>query len=245
MSRPSQANGHLSLGEQEHVLKSYVDEHAGSQLLGVQKDVFSGRGDPSSRPGLAEAIRLCKENVADLIVSDVDRLARNEDAASLLQAEGVAVVSVSEGEVSREGRLLPLLLRARRDSDAISISSRASADRRRAAGGQLGNLENLVAHRARGTASNQARASEKIQQLVEVLTEHPELLKMTHKQTVNWLNDNGILNRKSTRRVPCKWLPGALRKPLKAARRKLEELGASRLTNAEPCLRYDPSDPQD
>lgn len=216
VSSRNQADGHASLALQQLSLSSYA-ENSSAIIVGSFQDVLTGRHTAHSRPGLQAAIERCVNARASLLVASVDRLGRSLDLVDCLERNGIEVVSVEEGFVSRESRLTPLLKKAEEYSKLISKNSRAAASRCREAGGRLGNMQNLEAHRRRGTLTNQARSEAKIETLAAQLRDHPELLGMTLGQRVAWLNERGVHNQLSLYTVPVSWTAGALRKPFKAA----------------------------
>lgn len=222
VSRQSQAAGHISLSTQEDMMRRHA-EISGAVIVGSFEDVYTGRESAQCRPGLRRALDLCASTGASLLVARVDRLARSLDVVELLERDGVEVVSLEEGLVSREGRLGALLLKAEAYSRALSENSRAAAKRRKSAGLQLGNLQNLEASRGRGTLNNKARAGAKVNALAGLLRDHPVLLEMSHRRRAELLNEMGVFNARTLHGVPVPWTAGALRKPYKAALAQLRE----------------------
>lgn len=216
VSRPGQDIGHHSLEAQKLSIRSYCREH-GQNSTTVFRDVFTGRDSASKRPGLYEAINECNRTGATLVVASIDRLGRSLDVAKLLEDRDVEVVSIAEGRVSAEGRLVPLLVKAEDYSKAISSNAKETNRKKRAAGAILGNLKNLEEHRAKGARNNKARAEDKARGIAVALLAFPDLKVMTLKEKVSFLNRLGVMNRRSLHGMPVEWSKGSLRKPLKAA----------------------------
>lgn len=233
VSRPSQNEGHISLDTQKRCIRSYSEEMGAKDPL-IFHDIGTGMNSALVRPGLNAAINQCAKDNAILVVMSVDRLARSLDVLELLNVHAVSVVSVQEGAVSAEGRLVPLLEKAHSYSAQISRRSTAAHRAKRASGHRSGNIENLIAHRARGTSVNQGRSHAKVDSLISVLSKTPELQQMTLKEWAQHLNSIGVLNELSIYRLPVPWTPGSLRKPLKAALRELASMEASGRPQGEP-----------
>jgi len=200
-------------------------EWSGAIILGHFEDIFTGRQSARQRPGLQSAIDLCASTGASLLVASVDRLARSLEAVELLEWKGVEVVSIEEGNVSSEGRLGPLLVKAEAYSQALSERAMRTAERKKLAGQQVGNLQNLEAYRGLGTLNNQARARAKVNALAEILRDYPVAMQLSHRQRAEWLNGIGSLNQRKTYGAPVPWTAQSLRKPYNAALRQLRLKG--------------------
>lgn len=233
VSRPSQNEGHISFDIQKKCIRSYSKE-IGAKAPLIFYDIGTGVNSAFVRPGLIAAINRCAKENAILVVMSVDRLARSLDVLELLNGHSVAVVSVQEGAVSAEGRLSPLLEKAQGYSAEISRRSTAAHRAKRASGHRSGNIDNLIAHRARGTSVNRRRSRAKIESLISVLSKTPEFAEMTRKEQAQHLNSIGVLNGRSIYTLPVPWTPGSLRKPLKAALRELASLEPSGRPQGEP-----------
>ncbi len=233
VSRPSQNEGHISLDIQKKCIRSYSRE-IGAKVPFIFYDIGTGVNSAFVRPGLAAAINQCAKDNAILVVMSVDRLARSLDVLDLLNGHTVSVVSVQEGAVSAEGRLMPLLEKARSYSAEISRRSTAAHRAKRASGHRSGNIDNLIAHRARGTNVNRSRARAKVDSLVSVLSKSPEFRRMTRKEQARHLNSIGVLNERSIYTLPVPWTAGSLRKPLKSALMELASMEAPERLPSEP-----------
>jgi DNA invertase Pin-like site-specific DNA recombinase len=133
VSRPSQNEGHISFDIQKKCIRSYSKE-IGAKAPLIFHDTGTGVNSAFVRPGLIAAIKQCAKENAILVVMSVDRLARSLDVLELLNGHAVSVVSVQEGAVSAEGRLVPLLEKAQGYSAEISRRSTAAHRAKRASG---------------------------------------------------------------------------------------------------------------
>ncbi|MHA6324554.1 recombinase family protein [Roseivivax sp. CAU 1753] len=220
VSSANQDGDHISFDAQKACIRSHC-KSVGAASPAIYKDIFTGRNSAYVRRGLHDAVKRCVSTGATLIVASVDRLGRSLDVAELVQINDLEVLSISEGWVSTDDRLVPLLEKAQRYSDAISRKSKAAHKLKRQTGISSGNIENLMPHRGRGAFVNKQRADDKVRILYLALRDFPRLTDMTLKEKVAFLNARGILNIKSTRTLPIAWTIGSLRKPLKAAMERL------------------------
>lgn len=118
--------GHLNSGDWTH-LREIVEIESGKR---------------NDRPALAEALRLCRQQKATLVIAKLDRLARNVHFISGLMESGVEFVAV---DMPSANRFVVHILAAVAEQEAEAISKRTKAA--------------LVAAKERGTVLGGRRVS--------------------------------------------------------------------------------------
>jgi DNA invertase Pin-like site-specific DNA recombinase len=105
------------------------------ELLQEVVEVESGKR--SDRPKLAEALRLCRQKKATLVIAKLDRLARNVHFISGLMESGVEFVAV---DMPQANRFVVHILAAvaEQEAEAISKRTKAALAAAKARGTQLG-----------------------------------------------------------------------------------------------------------
>jgi DNA invertase Pin-like site-specific DNA recombinase len=103
----------------------------------LQEVVEIESGKRSDRPKLAEALRLCRQKKATLVIAKLDRLARNVHFISGLMESGVEFVAV---DMPQANRFVVHILAAvaEQEAEAISKRTKAALAAAKARGAQLG-----------------------------------------------------------------------------------------------------------
>lgn len=179
------------------------------------------------RPVLREAIASAKSLGVPIIVSDLDRLARNSGVIDqILIKEGVTVIYSSEELLNDPGVVASRAARAQREGELISERTKEALARKKAAGVKLGNRTNLDEARQKSLANREAAAEAKVKEIADVLEEHRDMVR-TAGDMVDLLNARGVL---SGRNLP--WTVAGIRRPLAVARRLVEQRKLDAASNA-------------
>jgi len=93
-----QGETHLGLSSQRRECEHYVAQKK-AVIVAILEEVKSG-SHKSVRPVVQEAIRLCKQHNAILLVSRLDRLGRSQVFLSSLKHEKIAIESAENGEMT-------------------------------------------------------------------------------------------------------------------------------------------------
>lgn len=89
----------LGLQGQMRVINNRLKEYEGKLIAPAFEDKISGKEDESKRPGLNDAINLCKVTGATLIVQALDRLSRDlSDCSRICFKMGIKVVACDMSE---------------------------------------------------------------------------------------------------------------------------------------------------
>jgi DNA invertase Pin-like site-specific DNA recombinase len=131
VSTVRQGNSGLGLEAQRVSVESYRKSVSGD-VIHEFTEVESGK--KSSRPKIREAIQLCKQTGATLVVAKLDRLARNVAFTSQLMESGVEFIAC---DCPSANRMTVHILAAVAENEALLISKRTK--------------ESLAAAKARGT----------------------------------------------------------------------------------------------
>jgi len=133
VSTERQGQSGLGLDAQRSAVTGYA---ASKDLLGEFVEVESGRKD--NRPQLAEALALCRQKRALLVIAKLDRLARSVAFISNLMESGVELVAVDMPQANRL-TLHILAAVAEHEREMISQRTRAALSAAKARGTKLGN----------------------------------------------------------------------------------------------------------
>ncbi|WP_425054010.1 recombinase family protein [Psychromarinibacter sp. S121] len=209
VSTPSQAGGGLSLEGQADAIRGYVRDVDGA-LLAIHTNVASGGGKPELRQDLLAAIRLAKLEGADILVTQVDRLARGLDVLGLLKSEGVHVHVVGKGRIPYR-EVDRLLRKARREL----YSKQASGKLRRAKKPGAGKVTQVLGSRetkARGAIAHSLRAQDRDRSMFRYFDTHPEVVAMTQAARAEHLNALGVFNKTRMNGPPVAWTKESVKK---------------------------------
>lgn len=202
----------------------------------IYADIGSARGEGNieAREEFLQAWQEAHRSKRPLMVVSASRLSRHlESFQRLMDKMPVEVVVLDQGGVVSREDLFRLVQEAEKNGDRIVEGTARYVASRIAAGKPHGSKKSQVkAGKASGAARAQAR-DEKIEQLIDILDTHPDLLAAREPVVRKWLNDAGIL---APRGRP--WTYDALAKKLSAARQELLERRQMQAeVDAEP---YDP-----
>jgi len=194
-------------------------------LRGIYQDTMSARreGNLLHRDGLADAIAHANRENADLVVVRFDRLSRNtEDVSSLLGALQSCVFSIEEdmrlSSSRSSGALMKAIAEAEAVADQISADTKAALSGLKAAGkplGMPGDKRDAAQASVRVRRENAVTAVERIADLLE---DGLASSNMTAGELVEALN-----SRKIRTGAGRKWTVPALRRPLRDAKKLLQE----------------------
>lgn len=207
VSTKKQGASGLGLEAQRESVTNYLN--GGSwQLIAEKVEVESGR--KASRPKLAEAIALCRNTGATLVVAKLDRLARNAHFLLGLRDAGVDFVAADMPDANRMTVGI-LAVVAEAEKDMISVRTKAALGAAKKRGVQLGPFKKdesgqvlrdqagkkIFAGRhgtpedaAKARAGRIAKANNKANDLRPIFEGYAGL---SHSEVARRLNDAGIL----------------------------------------------------
>ena len=137
-------------------------------LLREVVEVESGKRN--DRPALAEALRLCRQQKATLVIAKLDRLARNVHFISGLMESGVEFVAV---DMPSANRFVVHILAAvaEQEAEAISKRTKAALAAAKARGTKLGGRRVSAARfQEIGAAARRSRSAQAANARVKVLS---------------------------------------------------------------------------
>ena len=134
MSTTQQGVSGLGLAAQRASVAAHLN---GGRWELLQEVVEIESGKRSDRPKLVEALRLCRQKKATLVIAKLDRLARNVHFISGLMESGVEFVAV---DMPQANRFVVHILAAvaEQEAEAISKRTKAALAAAKARGTQLG-----------------------------------------------------------------------------------------------------------
>ncbi|MFN3380252.1 MAG: recombinase family protein [Runella zeae] len=140
VSTKAQGKSGLGLGDQKAILEKYLRQ--GDQILQEFTEVESGR--KSSRIKLNEAIKVCQQYNAKLLIAKLDRLSRNVAFVMALRDSGVDFVAcdLPDANTLTVGMMVTF---AQYEAEKTSERTRAALAQKKMQGFQLGKPENLTA----------------------------------------------------------------------------------------------------
>lgn len=135
VSTTRQGRSGLGLEAQQKAVADFLNGGAW-KLVGELTEVESGKRS-ENRPKLQEALRLCKMTGATLVISKLDRLARNVAFVSSLMESGVAFVACDNPHANKFTVHI-LAAVAEHEAEAISKRTREALERAKQRGIALG-----------------------------------------------------------------------------------------------------------
>ena len=162
VSTERQGRSGLGLDAQREMVRTYLSA-GGCDLLSEFVEVESGR--KTNRPELENALRVCKQRKAILLIAKLDRLARNVHFISGLMESGVEFVAADNPHANR---LMVHLLAAfaEHEREVISKRTKEALAAAKARGVVLGVNGRALAERNRQAATAQA---EELREVIEAV----------------------------------------------------------------------------
>lgn len=218
----TEGQGESGIGlEGQRIAVSEYAHRTGRTIIEAFQDVLSGwgRDNLERRPGLQSAIATAKARQVPIIVSDIDRISRQESTIFDVSAqEGIVIISASHGVMTSPEVLASRAARAEYERTMISTRTREALQIKKKAGAKLGNRTNLPEAQRKGVASNIARREAIVVQIADVLVGIEGHATLKAKDVVEMLNGKGILTGHNKR-----WTESAIRRPLREVRKLLEQ----------------------
>lgn len=197
VSTARQGESGLGLQAQREAVTRYV-EQTGGLLIDEVVEIESGK--LSDRPGLGQALELCRRNRACLVIARLDRLARNVAFVSSLMEAGTEFVAV---DAPYANRLMLHILAAfsEHEREMVSARTKAALAAAKARGVKLGSNGVVLAKKRKAEAVGFAHS----------LANHVAVVRATGALTLQELADG--LNAIPVRtRQGSAWSPGTVRR---------------------------------
>ena len=139
VSTKAQGRSGLGLGDQQAIVNHYL--RGEDRILLEFTEIESGR--KSERPKLQEAIRVCQQKRAKLLIAKLDRLSRNVAFVMTLRDSGVDFVAcdLPDANTLTVGMMVTF---AQYEAERTSERTRAALAQKKAQGFKLGKPENLT-----------------------------------------------------------------------------------------------------
>jgi DNA invertase Pin-like site-specific DNA recombinase len=160
VSTVSQGRSGLGLDAQRAAVARFA-EAEGQVILAEYVEVETGKGADAldRRPVLRAALAQARKAKASIVVAKLDRLSRDVEFISGLMSHKVAFIVAELGADCDPFMLHIYAALAQKERALISERTRAALARKKAAGGQLGNLTSLPTARKNGAVTIQATAN--------------------------------------------------------------------------------------
>jgi DNA invertase Pin-like site-specific DNA recombinase len=187
VSTKKQGASGLGLEAQRETVANYLN--GGSWTL-VAELVEVESGGKADRPKLAEALALCRNHGATLIVAKLDRLARNAHFLLGLQNAGVDFVAADMPGANRMTvGILACVAEAERDMTSARTKAALKASKKKLGGfrGRAGTPEDC----AKARAAHMAKANAKANDLSPLFATMADL---SHSAAARSLNEAGVLS---------------------------------------------------
>ncbi|RAJ90855.1 DNA invertase Pin-like site-specific DNA recombinase [Larkinella arboricola] len=139
VSTKAQGRSGLGLGDQQTIVGRYLRET--DEIIAELTEVESGK--KSDRPKLVDAIRICQQQGAKLLIAKLDRLSRNVAFVMTLRDSGVDFVAcdLPDANTLTVGMMVTF---AQYEAERTSERTRAALAQKKSQGFPLGKPENLT-----------------------------------------------------------------------------------------------------
>lgn len=224
VSTQRQADQGESLAGQVEAIRLFGDQNsfAVTQIYSEDASAY-GATSHLKRGDLIGAVRQARALGIPLVVTRLDRLARNRQALKLLDVPGLEIFSIADGGRVTKRRLRAAIREAQREARELSLSAKESWSRvekrrrRKAHGGPKDDA------RRQGLMSNMLRHDRKVREVADFLRTNPAWLPAGARRLSRHLNETGLLNLVSdTHAIRKPWTKDSLSKILDEARKVLE-----------------------
>jgi DNA invertase Pin-like site-specific DNA recombinase len=203
VSTDRQGRSGLGLEAQREAVTHFIEGRGA--LLAEYTEIESG--GKNDRPALSDALALCRQQKATLLIARLDRLARSVAFISNLMDSGVDFVAVDMPEANRLTMHI-LAAVAEHEREAISIRTKAALQAAKARGVKLGNPRAAeaapLAHKAIQQQANQF--AETLAPLIEKMRDQG----MSYAAIATDLNSRNIQTARGRT-----WYPSTVRNLLK------------------------------
>ncbi|UII81508.1 recombinase family protein [Flagellimonas sp. CMM7] len=190
--RTSTSDQNLGLDAQQSQVLAHLTRNSDNQLLKEFQEQETGT-NKKHRPKLAEAIALCKQENATLIIAKLDRLSRNVAFISSLMDSKVKFKALDLPDATNLTIHIFAAI-AQHEADLISQRTRTALQQLKKQGIKLGNPQNLTQEaRELGAFANRTKAKENPNNVKA--NAHIALLKkegLTLRQMACKLNESGF-----------------------------------------------------
>lgn len=177
----------LTVEEQQDAVRTYLN--GGTWKLIAEYTEIEGTRS-TRRPVLQDAITLCQEQDATLIIANVDRLYRNAYFLTLVRDAKIKLLAVDNPDVDYTsiGILASI---AEREGKLVSTRTKAALEKLKAAGRKLGNPDTTLASERSGevVSIKADRFAEKVLPVIDKLRREGCI---TYREIASALNEMGI-----------------------------------------------------
>jgi DNA invertase Pin-like site-specific DNA recombinase len=190
VSTKKQGASGLGLEAQRETVANYLNGGSWSLVAELVEVESGGKAD---RPKLAEALALCRNHGATLVVAKLDRLARDAHFLLGLQNAGVDFVAVDMPSANRLTVGLMAVV-AEEERRLASTRTKAALAAAKARGVQLGGFRGRAGTTedcAKARAAHKAKANAKANDLSPLFATMADL---SHSAAARSLNDAGVLS---------------------------------------------------
>jgi len=142
LSKESKTRGNLGLEAQQASIDSYLSRQPNYQIVANLTEIESGTRKGNDRPVLKEALQLCKNTDAVLLIATLSRLSRNVHFISGLMESGVEFAAI-DMPVFNKTMLYVAAAFAEQEADYISQRTKAAVAEARKQGKKPGNPQHL------------------------------------------------------------------------------------------------------
>ncbi|WP_425090831.1 recombinase family protein [Tropicimonas sp. S265A] len=141
VSTRQQKQSGLGLDAQRRDIDLFLDNYADGEVIGEFQDTESGKyDDPQRRPGLSEALEMCRKTGATLLVSKLDRLSRKVAHIAALMDDKHVTFKVASMPFADRFQLHIHASLAEQEREFISLRTKAALQAARTRGQALGGL---------------------------------------------------------------------------------------------------------
>ena len=184
VSTDKQGRSGLGLEAQVAAVGKYV-ARSGGELLASFEEVETGKH--SDRPQLQQALRLCRQKRAILVIAKLDRLSRNLAFIANMMESGVDFVACDMPEANKT-MLQIMAVFAEHEREAISRRTKDALQAAKARGQKLGNPRPDIARLNDGRVQRSREFRQRAYPYIKQLRDGG----MTLRQIAEQLNERGI-----------------------------------------------------
>jgi len=177
----------LTLEEQQNVVRTYLNGGTW-KLIGEYTEIELTR--QTRRPHLRDAIALCKDEKATLVIANLDRLYRNAYFLALVHEAGIKIIACDNPLVDIQS-IQFLAALAEKEGKGISERVRALHSQAKKAGRRLGSPTPGVGAAASGEVVS-IKADRFAEKVMPIITKLRKTGYLSYREIANALNEMGV-----------------------------------------------------